>query len=246
MKISIRLMVITALFSSFNAWSFNNSGPTAGVVKGRVTDAGGAPLKGASIIVEHTVWHASYVKAVTDNKGYYNLPLPAQPSGSWTIKAQIERQGYGQKYKFDLHPSTSAPFKSSDAVARDFTWKLSGPRPESKGVYGARVDLYSFGLSIPLEDVKLIFLPKEKTLIDGGPAVRIEKNVVNVAGTDMANDIPIGVYTVQAVHARTGKPLLLDNRKDGSDAPARDKMVIFGKHAYLADTEYNIEFSVSE
>jgi hypothetical protein len=42
-----------------------------------------------------------------------------------------------------------------------------------------------------------------------------------------------------------GKTLLLDNRHDSGD-PAITKEVVFGKKGNLGETEYNIEFWVSE
>jgi len=73
--------------------------------------------------------------------------------------------------------------------------------------------------------------------------VSIERSIQDVAGTFMATDIPIGKYTVKAVYA--GKTLLLENRHD-DNGPAVSKEVIFGKNGTLGETEYNIEFWVSE
>jgi hypothetical protein len=80
-------------------------------------------------------------------------------------------------------------------------------------------------------------------LIDGSPATAFERNVENVAGTFMVKDIPIGKYTVKAVYP--GKTLFLKSKRN-PDVEAINKTVVFGKYGYLADTEYNIEFMVSE
>ena len=59
----------------------------------------------------------------------------------------------------------------------------------------------------------------------------------------MAKDVPIGEYMVKAIY--NGKKLLLNNRHldDGND---ENKTVVFGKNGYLGETEYNIEFYVTE
>jgi hypothetical protein len=105
------------------------------------------------------------------------------------------------------------------------------------------VDLYQFGTDVDPSQVKLEFTPLENTLIDGTPAVAFERPVHDVAGTFMVTDVPIGKYTVKAVFP--GKTLLLDNRHDDEE-PAVSKTVVFGKNGYLGETEYNIEFWLSE
>ena len=116
-------------------------------------------------------------------------------------------------------------------------------RPGNTGFYGAHLDLYAFGTDIQLDKIKLVFTPLEPLLIDGSPAIPFEKMVEDVAGTYMARDIPIGKYSVAAAYP--GKALLLDNRHL-DDPLATNKTVVFGKYGPLANTEYNIEFWVSE
>jgi hypothetical protein len=216
----------------------------AGYVTGKVTDAAGHPLAGVKIIIEHTVWQDSYVFATTDNNGNYKVSIPAEPAGDWTAKAQIQKSAYGQDYTFDLAPGSTDAFNANDAVTRNFTWKLSGERSVAGTYYGAHVDLYQFGTAVPMHEVKLIFTPLENTLIDGSPATTIERTVQDIAGTFMVNDIPVGKYKVKAVYP--GKTLLLDNRHDDNDAPAVEQPVVFGKYGYLGETEYNVEFWLSE
>lgn len=213
-----------------------------GEVRGKITDASGHALSHAKITIEHTVWYDSYVEAVSNNNGDFSATLPSQPAGSWTAKAQIERSAYGKTYKFDLAPSSTDPFDRSKSVTRNFIWKLSGERPGGT-YYGAHIDLYAFGTSAEIDKVKLILTPIDNTLIDGSTAIAIERNVEDVAGTFMVKDIPIGRYSVKAVYA--GRNLLLENRHDDS-GPSITKEVVFGKNGNLAETEYNIEFWVSE
>ncbi|HWJ27865.1 MAG TPA: carboxypeptidase-like regulatory domain-containing protein [Flavisolibacter sp.] len=221
------------------------SGSGKGIVSGKITDAAGKPIRNAKVTVEHTVWYDSYVFATTNDQGAYSITIPASPAGDWTAKAQLTVDSYGQTYKFDLDPDRNDAFTNSGNTVRNFTWKLNGARPGGQGYYGAHVDLYQMGTDVDLTKVKIQFTPYpgEKYLIDGSPVVAFGRNVEDVAGTFMVKDVPIGKYTIKAIYP--GKKLLLDNRH-ADDNSEESKTVIFGKAGYLGETEYNIEFYVSE
>lgn len=221
------------------------SGGGKGLVSGKVTDTGGKPIKNAKVTVEHTVWYDNFLSAVTNEQGAYSITIPETPAGDWTAKAQLTVEGYGQNYKFDLDPDKTDLFNNKSNTVRNFTWKLSGVHPGGQGFYGAHVDLYQMGTDADLSKVKIQFTPYpgEKYLIDGSPAVAFERNVEDVAGTYMVKDVPIGKYIIKAVYP--GKKLLLDNRH-ADDNSEENKTVVFGKYGYLGETEYNIEFYVSE
>lgn len=213
-----------------------------GNVKGVAKDAQGKLLPGAKVTVEHTVWQATYVQVTTNKNGKYNITIPSTPAGSWTAKAQYQKAAYGRTYKFDLAGDTSV-FSQYDSVTRNFKWKLTGKKPGINAYYGAHVDLYPFGTGVDMKKVKLVFTPVDSTLIDGSVAVGFERYVEYIAGTYMVKDVPVGKYTIVAKYPN--KKLYLDNRHDDKD-PAVRKPVVFGKYGYLAETEYNIEFWLSE
>ena len=241
MRILINLLLLLS-FSACRKEPGSSSSSNNGTVTGKVTDSKGNFLGGIKVTVEHTVWAASYVFATTDNSGYYKAGLPIEPAGSWTAKAQLEKSAYGQQYKFELVPDHTDAFTHDQATVRNFTWQLSGQRSNG-GFYGAHVDIYQSGTDVDPSQVKLAFTPVENTLIDGTPAIAFERQVHDVAGTFMVTDVPIGKYTVKATYP--GKTLLLDNRHE-EDTPAVSKTVVFGKYGYLGETEYNIEFWLSE
>ena len=224
--------------------SDNATGGTHSVT-GKVTDASGQPLAGVNVIIEHTVWTNSYVFGTTDANGMYNVTVPAEPAGDWTAKAKLTISAYGQDYTFDLAPENTDVFKSGQAVVRNFTWKLSGAKPDGSGYYGAHVDFYQFGSDVPMDQVKVVFTPADAaaTLIDGSPVPTFERSIEDVAGTFMVKDIPIGSYNIKAVYP--GKTLLLKNRHM-DQSPAALQPVVFGKNGYLGETEYNVEFWLSE
>lgn len=210
---------------------------------GQATDAKGNPLQGVKTTIEHTVWYDTYLYGVTDNNGKYSVKLPDEPAGTWTAKAQIEKSAYGHDYKFDLQADNADPFDKSKKSIRNFTWKLSGAKPGNTGFYGAHVDVYVFGTDVDVTQVKLVFTPLDDKLIDGSAATPLERTIKDVAGTFMATDVPIARYSVKAVYA--GKQLLLKNRHNDEN-PAEAKEVVFGKNGMLGETEYNIEFWLSE
>jgi hypothetical protein len=249
MKNFINVLPALVLFTTSFASCKKEAGTTdssqaAGHVSGKVTDSRGNIINGAKITIEHTVWYNSYVYATSGADGNYKVDVPSQPAGDWTVKAQLTKSAYGQNYVFDLAADNTNAFNGNNSTVRNFTWKLSG-RSGTDSYYGAHVDLYQFGTDVPMDQVKLVFTPYpgEDKLIDGSAAAAIERNVEDVAGTFMVKDIPIGKYLVKAVHP--GKTLLLQNRHD-EEAPEVQKTVVFGKYGYLGETEYNIEFWLSE
>jgi|SRR6476620_5340080 len=241
------LFILTTSFISCKkeAGSKNESQNETGFVTGKITDSKGNIISGAKITIEHTVWYDSYLNATTDANGNYKIAIPSEPAGDWTAKAQLTKSAYGQEYVFDLNADKTDPFTCNNSTVRNFTWKLSGKRTGSDSYYGAHVDLYQFGTDVDMNKVKLVFTPYpgEEKLIDGSPASIIERNVEDVAGTFMVKDIPIGKYLVKAVYP--GKTLLLQNRHDEA-APEVQKTIVFGKYGYLGETEYNVEFWLSE
>ncbi len=240
----LSLLMLAGAFISCSKDSNDTQQTTgkAGFVSGKINDVKGNPIAGATIVAEHTVWYDTHVNSVSEATGQYRINIPANPAGSWIAKAQISKTAWGQTYVFDLAADKTDPFNSSQNAARNFVWKLDGQR--AGGYYGAHVDVYAFGVSVPMEEVKLIFTPYPgETLIDGTPAMAIERTIEDVAGTFMAKDIPVGKYTLKAVHGN--KNLLLDYRHN-SGKPETSKIVVFGKYGYLAETEYNISFWLSE
>ncbi len=221
--------------------SYQSVSANAGTVTGLVKDSHGNPLQGVNITVEHTVWQDTYLYATTGSNGKYSITIPADPAGDWMAKAKYSKKAYGKTYLFDM-AGNAAPFTHADSARRNFTWKLSGKKPTG-GYYGAHVDLYQLGTDAQMNKITIVFTPIDSTLIDGSPAVSFERHVENVAGTFMIKDIPIGKYSIMAKYP--GKKLYLENRHDNNN-PALKKTVVFGKYGYLAETEYNIEFWVSE
>ena len=220
-------------------------GTKSGMVSGKVTNANNLPVRDARITIEHTVWHNSYLFSSSDDDGKYRGLLPDDPAGDWTAKAQLIKAAYGETYTFDLEPDKNSAFNKASGAVRNFTWKLKGPRSAGAGYYGAHVDLYPFGTAVDMTKVKLSFTPfaGETSYMDGTLCSSFERPVEEVGGTFMVKDVPIGKYTIKLLY--TGKKLLLNNRHM-DDENEETKTVVFGKYGYLGETEYNIEFYITE
>lgn len=181
-----------------------SSGVEAGVVKGLVVDTQGKPLPGLKVVVENTVFHASYVYGTTGQDGRYRVEVP---NGGWKVSVQLERQFQGRSYRFDLHPDNPDAFTGTEGAVRNFSWKLSGPRPEGNRFYGGTVALYRVfgddGEFFEMPEVELTLTP-DGPLIDGSTGQPVTARPE--ASADEVRDIPLGSYVVTARHTPQGKP----------------------------------------
>ena len=176
-----------------------------GIVKGKVTDTKGNPISNAKVVIEHTVFLASYVYATTNAEGNYSVSVP---NGSWKASVQIERQFEGNTYKFDLCPDNDDPFAGTDGAVRNFTWKLAGARPGGSGFFGGNVVLYTEpGSPFNAGDVELTLTPVGP-LVDGNQGQSITASLVDVGGgEDGVRDVPLGKYKITAINKTTDQPL---------------------------------------
>lgn len=183
------------------------------VVKGRITDSNGNPVANAKVVIENTVFLASYVFAVSGVDGYYKTSVP---SGSWKASVQIQKNYQGQTYTFDLHPDNDAAFAGTNGAVRNFSWKLKGAKPAG-GFYGGQVAVYAEpGSSIMMEDVQVTLTP-DGPLVDGSNGQTITKGLIDIGGgEDGINDIPIGKYIITAKNTATGQALQVRIRNTGS------------------------------
>lgn len=184
-----------------------------GIVKGRVTDANGNPIANAKVVIEHTVYYATYVYATTNSNGYYSASVP---NGSWQASVQIEEAYLGRNYTFDLHPDVAEAFAGTTGAVRNFTWKLSGAKPNG-GYYGSNVAVYPEpGSPFMMEDVELTLTP-DGPLADGTQGKIITKGLADIGGgEDGINDVPIGRYLITARNKATGETLQIRMRNTGT------------------------------
>jgi hypothetical protein len=187
--------------------------PQKGMVQGRVTDAKGNPIAGVRVVVENTVFHASYTYGITNADGYYKATVP---HGSWHVTAQLQREFLGKTYRFELHPDTDDDFAGTKGAIRNFTWKLSGAKPRNAGYYGSSIAVYSQpGSAFAMDEIELTLTP-DGPLADGSKGNVITSKLADIGGgEDGIRDIPIGKYIITAINVATGKRLQVRQRNKG-------------------------------
>ena len=183
-----------------------------GVVKGRVSDSKGNGMPNVKVVIENTVYYASYVHAFTDANGYYKTKVP---QGSWHASAMIERNFLDKTYRFDLSPDSDDSFAGTEGAVRNFTWKLTGAKPYG-GFYGSDVAVYGQpGVIYDAADVELTLTP-DGPLIDGSTGTSITKKLIDIGGgEDGIRDVAIGKYTITARNTTTNKPMQIRLRNTG-------------------------------
>jgi hypothetical protein len=152
----------------------------AGVMKDLVTDAQGKPLAGVKVFADHTLYYNTNAIGVTDANGRYRIEV-RQPAGSWHATAQLEKKFNGKTFTFDLAPNSDDPFAGSSGAIRNFTWKLTGERPDGTH-YGSMVIAYAdfFQVDLSLANVELTLEPVG-ALVDGSTGRKITGKLVHTA-----------------------------------------------------------------
>jgi hypothetical protein len=204
----------------------DDSNSQAFVVRGRAVDTAGRPLPGAQVVADNQVLYDSNVEGVTGSDGTYRLEL-GRAAVTWNVSAQFQRQYNGRSYTFDLHPSDPNPFAANTGAVRDFSWRLTGARPQG-GVYGSKVlfNLTDFvdpaNPQVPLDrdHVELTLTPAGP-LVDGSAGTAVTARGTNSPDGFGLLDVALGRYTITARYAPPGqqaRPLVV--RLNGGDAYA--------------------------
>ncbi|GBF03830.1 carboxypeptidase regulatory-like domain-containing protein [Deinococcus aerius] len=196
----------------------------AHTMSGTVRNSAGQPVAGATVFAGHTVYFNTNVLAKTGADGTYRLSV-REPAGSWYAGGTVEASLDGQRYTFDLLPSSSEPFPGAQGAVRDFTWRLTGERPDGQKI-GATVTVYADffdpGLLDWLPDIELTLTPTGPR-IDGSPGVEVRGRIEQTPdGQEGLEDIALGRYAISARYAPAGGPsqtLQIRRRNQGEFAP---------------------------
>lgn len=220
--------------------SGGNGGGANGVVSGRVTDAQGRPIAGATVVINNAVWHNRNIvlKSATDGSYRYTMPT----TDSWYVRGTTDVTYNGRTYVLDLHPDRSGAFSGSEGAVVNLQWKVTGPVPTDfghAGFYGGSVEMDTGWDLGDLAGVTLTLTPVG-TLIDGSAGATITRSVTQTVGSYAVRDVPLGRYRVQA--SRDGKPLVLRMRH--TSAYVAEVTTDF-EPAYPGATAYGIYFSVA-
>jgi hypothetical protein len=196
---------------------------------GRVLTEEGAPIEGAEVVADNQVVYDSNVIGRSDADGRYRLDLPSI-AVTWHMSATHVVRYHGRAYSIPLHPSDDAPFAGNAGGVRDFTWRLTGERPDG-GLYGSDVIGYNEpgDFSFDIEDVELTLVP-DGAIIDGSAGATIIDTLASSPEGFAVRDVPIGRYTISARLVSTDEPLLVRLSDEGVyvDALSADFDAPFG------------------
>ncbi|MGO1719223.1 MAG: carboxypeptidase-like regulatory domain-containing protein [Luteimonas sp.] len=220
------LLAALATLSACEADRVDASRPASGYATGTVVDTRGNPIAGAKILLDNTVFYASYINGSTAEDGTYRLKV--QP-GAWRAYASIRKDYNGRTYSLELHPDSIDSFDETGAV-RNFVWKLEGRKQDNDwGYYGGLVKVFNETGFYEMENVEITLVP-DGPLIDGSTGRTLVLRSGDNYWRQLAylEDIPIGRYAVTAalMDGDTRQPLKLRGW-DAKDDPAAELRLDF-------------------
>lgn len=217
-------------------------GGKKGYATGKVTDTQGNPMKGVEVVIDNTMFHASYSLGSTDANGNYQIQLPSV--GTFMASAQIVKEYNGRRYEQDLDVDVYEAF-SIDGAVRNFQWKLTGERPEGEGFFGATIGINKALYSVIYDDENIEFtLTPVGNLIDGSKGKQLKMKAAN----GYLEDIPLGRYEMTAYYNGEAGKMPLKLRDHFSDDEYGSTLVIdfepstiWGRNSfYISYTEEDV------
>lgn len=191
-----------------------------GWVQGTVKTAAGAPIPGAFIFIDGVL--DQNMQYTTKDDGAYRIRLMP---GAYLAQATLSYKWENQVYKFDLKPDSTDTFDDSTGAVRNFTWVLSGEKPQPQmGSYAGYVYVNIGYDNFFVEDPDNITftLTPVGALIDGsqGETLTRKGGAPRTAEYGKILEVPVGRYNISGVYQPPGmKPQPLKFR----DTWARNK-----------------------
>jgi hypothetical protein len=192
----------------------------AGVLKGRALGTDGRPIQGAEIAADNQLLYNSNLIVSTDADGFYRVDTGV--AATFHVTARMKIDFNGKKYAIDLAPEDDTSFAGPAGAVRNFTWKLTGEKPDGLGHYGSSVLFYLDNVDpqnpeIYLEDENVeVTLTPEGPLIDGSAGRPITRNAIRTPDGSGLVDVPLGRYRISANYQ--GRPLQVGLRNSGQYA----------------------------
>ncbi|PYE50531.1 carboxypeptidase-like regulatory domain-containing protein [Deinococcus yavapaiensis] len=170
------------------------SKPTPFTMTGVVRMSTGQPIQGVDVYADNTLHYNMNAVGTTDKQGRYTITLPKNEIGTWRGGARLSREYHGTVYEFQLVPGDRSEFATRIGAVRDFTWQLTGKRPDG-GYYGGTLWMYG-AVNAPGFDLSRVevTLTPVGAIIDGSPGKVVKGFLVG----SQLRDIPIGRYKVSA------------------------------------------------
>lgn len=201
----LKSMMLAAVAALTLTTAMAQEAPEPGYVKGTVKSLAGAPIPGAFIFIDGVL--DQNLQYTTKEDGAYRLRL--QP-GAFIAQATLSYKWEGQVYKFDLKPDSTDTFDDSTGAVRNFTWELTGEKPQPQmGSYGGYIYVNVGTDNFFVEDQDNITYRLEPIgpLIDGsaGQAIERKGGAPRTAEWGKILEVPVGRYAITGVYAPPGK-----------------------------------------
>lgn len=205
----------------------DGSGPEEGYTTGKITNTDGSPMPGVKVVVDNTMFYASYSIGSSDENGNYKIQLPKV--GTFMASAHIVKKYNGKEYELDLHPDVYEEFSINGAV-RNFQWKLTGRRPvEAQGYYGVTIEVNKDVMSgiYDSENIEFTLIPVGN-LIDGskGKTLKLKHGKPFTDEYGKLVDIPLCRYTMTAYYNGEAGKMPLKLRKHFSEDAYESEITI--------------------
>lgn len=218
LTILLTCLALSALPSCDGSAAATTASSERGYATGQVVDTRGNPVAGAKILLDNTVFYASYINGSTDQDGRYRIKV--QP-GAWKAEATLTTTYNGQTYTLPLHPDNVDGFDDEGAI-RNFSWKLEGRRPGNDYTYyGGLIQLTDDFDFHDMGGVELTLTPSGPLIDDSdGRTLRLRPGDHYWVDRYLVEDIPIGRYIVRATLIGEGgpRPLRIQNWHARGDA----------------------------
>ncbi|GGP05127.1 hypothetical protein GCM10012278_23300 [Nonomuraea glycinis] len=192
----------------------------AGVLKGRVVGTDGKPIQGAEIVADNQLLYDSNLVVSTDADGLYRVDTDVAATFHVTASKKIDFNG--KTYLVELAPEDDTSFAGPTGAVRNFTWKLTGEKPDDLGHYGSSVLFYLDSVDpqnseVYLEDENVeVTLTPEGPLADGSQGSTITRKAIRTPDGSGLVDVPLGRYRISANYQ--GRPLQVGLRNSGQYA----------------------------
>lgn len=169
---------------------------TGFMVKGVAQDRAGNPLAGVRVDAHDSLDSLSYVSALTDANGAYNIRLDPDRITSYYVVAEMDVSWDGQDWTFALEPENPNRFQADEGGIRNFTWEIEGETEVGVLFHGGQVfvasDIYADSL-IP-ENIEVDFEPIGPR-IDGSAG---QPFTMALAASSTRLGVALGTYRVSA------------------------------------------------